>query len=89
MLRELGAGDWAHAASRELAAWELEREVAYTRPIAKMAEYVRLWAESGKRVVAVSDTRYTAPELAILLFPCTILPVWGLSMPPAISAEQF
>jgi len=67
MLRELGAGDWANAEAKELAGWELEREIAHTRPVTTMAECVRLWAEAGKRVVAVSDTRYTAQELAVLL----------------------
>lgn len=67
MLRELGAGDWASAEARGLAAWELEREIAYTGPIAAMAARVRHWADAGKRVVAVSDTRYSEQELAILL----------------------
>ncbi len=67
MLIELGAGDWAKAEAKELAAWELEREIAYTRPLTTMADCVRHWAEAGKRVVAVSDTRYTTQELAVLL----------------------
>jgi FMN phosphatase YigB (HAD superfamily) len=67
MLRELGAGDWAIAEAKGLAAWELEREIVYTRPVTARAACIRLWADAGKRVVAVSDTRYTAQDLAALL----------------------
>ena len=66
MLREVGAGDWASAEAKDLAAWELEREIIHTRSAMTMATCVKRWADAGKRVVAVSDTRYDARELALM-----------------------
>lgn len=67
MLRELGLGDAASAIADELAGWELETEIANVRPVAAVAESIRKWVDAGKPVVAVSDTRYTARELELLL----------------------
>jgi len=67
MLRELGAGEWRFNLAADLANWEMEREGATTGPVTNTAAWVRNWANSGMRVVAVSDTRYTAQELATLL----------------------
>jgi FMN phosphatase YigB (HAD superfamily) len=68
MLRDWGAGQ--RAATEEafaLANWELEHEIAFTRPVETIKAQVQEWAAAGRRVVAVSDTRYTARELEVLL----------------------
>jgi hypothetical protein len=67
MFSESGAADWAREAGLEVARWELEQEMAYTRPIDQMVRRVAEWARQGKRVVAISDSRYTSEELAYLL----------------------
>jgi len=89
MLRELGAGDWAGVAAQELAAWELQREIVHTRPVMSMAESVRLWAEANRRVVAVSDTRYTAKELAVLLSRHDILGLAAIYASADYGASKF
>jgi FMN phosphatase YigB (HAD superfamily) len=89
MLRELGAGDSAKAEAEELAAWELQREIVHTRPVKSMAASVRLWADTNKRVVAVSDTRYTARELAVLLSRHDILGLSAIYASADYAASKF
>jgi FMN phosphatase YigB (HAD superfamily) len=89
ILRELGAGDWAKAEASELAAWELQREIIHTRPVASMAASARLWADAKKRVVAVSDTRYTAKELAVLLSHHNILGLSAIYASADYAASKF
>jgi len=67
MLLEWGAGPQAAAWAEELAAWELAREVEFTRPVAAVRRWVRARLAEGRRVVAASDTRYSANELRRLL----------------------
>ncbi len=49
-----------------VAAWELRREAALTRPIDAMTAWVGDKLRQGARIVATSDTRYTGAELAEL-----------------------
>lgn len=67
VLRAWGAGPWASEVAAELAAWELQREIHFTYPLSEVPSLVRQWAAAGIRVVAISDTRYTARELTALL----------------------
>jgi FMN phosphatase YigB (HAD superfamily) len=89
MLREAGAGEWASEEAKELAAWELEREIAYTSPITAMTACVRLWADAGKRVVAVSDTRYTAQEITTLLSRHNIVGIAAIYASADYGASKF
>jgi len=89
MLRELGAGDWAKAEAQKLAEWELQREIVHTRPVMSMAQSVRHWADANKRVVAVSDTRYTAHELAVLLSRHDILDLSAIYASADHGASKF
>ncbi len=66
MLRRLGAGAWAEDTGDEIAAWELQQEILATRPRASILDRVRAWHRAGARIIAVSDTHYTADELAKL-----------------------
>jgi FMN phosphatase YigB (HAD superfamily) len=67
MLRHWGAEGYAAQSAIEIARWEFEREIAYTTPVPEIVRLVSDWAAQGKRVVAVSDTRYTGQELNELL----------------------
>lgn len=67
MLESWGAGKWASNVSADLAHWQLDREICYTRPLQEIAQWVKECVSSGIPVVAVSDTRYTGDELSKLL----------------------
>jgi len=67
MLRGLGAGEWAAGEAKRIAEWQLRREIAWTYRVPSVADWAEQQARSGKRVVAVSDTRYTGEQLAVLL----------------------
>ena len=67
MFNALGAGEWAADAAQQVADWQLEREIAWTYRVAAVADWVAELAKSGKRIVAVSDTRYTGEQLSTLL----------------------
>lgn len=66
MLRQLGAGEWAAEAASEIAVWELEQEMACTRPQPRIINWLNDLKLKGHKIIAVSDTRYTATELSRL-----------------------
>ncbi len=66
MLKMLGAGDWAVDASHTLARWELQQEIENTRPQPELVHWIRTWKANGKKIIAVSDTRYSAKEILML-----------------------
>jgi FMN phosphatase YigB (HAD superfamily) len=67
LLQYLGAGGWAGTEAKALAAIEMEFEARLTRPVAPMAAWIAEQVAAGRRVIAVSDTRYSGEEVAELL----------------------
>ncbi|WP_298283976.1 hypothetical protein [Acidocella sp.] len=67
MLRALGAGDWAEPEAERLAAFELDQEITCTRANTPLAAELQRYLAKGQRVIAISDTRYSAGELQRLL----------------------
>jgi FMN phosphatase YigB (HAD superfamily) len=67
LLVSVGAGDWAASEAIALAAVEVAHEARLTRTIPDAAAWIAAEAASGRRVVAVSDTRYTSEEVSALL----------------------
>jgi FMN phosphatase YigB (HAD superfamily) len=62
----LGGRDSVDEVALSLAEWEVDREFAYTQPVPSMMEFVKDQSRQGRRVVAVSDTRYSKTQLASL-----------------------
>lgn len=67
LLVSIGAGSWAASEATSLAAIELAYEAALTRPVQNVVAWIAEEAAKGRRVIAVSDTRYRAEEIRTLL----------------------
>jgi FMN phosphatase YigB (HAD superfamily) len=67
LLHHLGGGDWADEEAKELAELEVEYEARATRPITSMVTWIAEQASAGRRIVAITDTRYSAEAVAYLL----------------------
>jgi FMN phosphatase YigB (HAD superfamily) len=65
MLQRLGV-ERAPQIATEIARWETQREAALTVPIASMVEFIDAKLKDGYRVVATSDTRYSADDLSYI-----------------------
>ena len=66
MLADAGIAKAAPLAEA-LAAWELRQEMEFTAPVPEIVDWVAQQAGLGRRVIAVSDTRYGGESLSALL----------------------
>lgn len=74
MLSDCGAGRaWAQEEASNLARWEFEADVRCCVPQKSLREALERWHRLGRRVVAVSDTRYTKGELIEWFRRCGIV----------------
>lgn len=67
MLTALGAGATAEQDASLIAARELSHEMSCTRPRTEILAILNDFVATGQRIIAISDTRYSAGELRQLL----------------------